>query len=145
VIGKKVVGATPLFFRSHPHTHVLGIRGKYGAVARNLWVYFLFWGCARLLLPLQNVPRKRVCMVENHSYRIWGAPDFYLPPSTLGLGQSLSVREWAWRECFSLNSPLCRTTLTNISPHTHNSHNRGILSSLRPRSLRSAAAPIPLP
>ena len=68
--------------RSHGTVTVLGIKGKYGAVARNLWVYFLFWECARLLLPLQNVPRKRVCMVENHSYRIWGAPDFCLPPST---------------------------------------------------------------
>ena len=29
---------------------VLGYSGKYGAVPRNVWVYFLFWGCARLLV-----------------------------------------------------------------------------------------------
>ena len=62
--------------------HVLGLKGKSGAVPRNVWVYFLFWGCARLLSPLQKQATKRVCMVESQGYLIWGAPDFCLPPST---------------------------------------------------------------
>jgi len=65
---------------------VPGYEGKCGAVPRNVWVYFLFWGCVRLLSPLQKKATKRVCMVESPSYRIWGAPDFWLPPSTLPVG-----------------------------------------------------------
>jgi len=69
-------------FGLNPLPIVLGLKGKSGAVPRNVWVYFLIWGCARLLSPLQKNATKRVCMVESQGYRIWGAPDFCLPPST---------------------------------------------------------------
>ena len=38
-----------IVFRPPTTPRVLGIKGKSGAVLRNVWVYFLFWGCARLL------------------------------------------------------------------------------------------------
>jgi len=61
---------------------VLGIKGKYGAVPRHVWVYFLFWGARPTFAALTTKATKRVSMGEIPNYRIWGAPDFCLIPST---------------------------------------------------------------
>ena len=61
---------------------VLGYNGKSGAFPRKVRVYILFRGCARLLSTLQKKATKRVCMGENLSCCIWGAPDFCVPPCT---------------------------------------------------------------
>ena len=70
------------FFGRPEYNTVLGIKGKYGAVPRNVWVYFLFWGVRPTFAALTKKATKRVCMGEIPNYRIWGAPDFYLIPST---------------------------------------------------------------
>ena len=41
---------------------VLGIKGKSGAVPRNVWVCFLFWGVRRTFAARTKKPTKRVCM-----------------------------------------------------------------------------------
>jgi len=49
---------------------VLGIKGKYGAVPRNVWVYFLFWGVRPTFAALTKKATKRVCMGEIPNYHM---------------------------------------------------------------------------
>jgi len=58
---------------------VLGVfRARYHEMSR----FISYSGGAPDFAALTKKATKRVCMVENPSYRIWGAPDFCLPPST---------------------------------------------------------------